>query len=492
MPCINQECRLPTAICSFQIASPAFTTTEENTLSTSSTLKNGLKTRHLTMISIAGVIGGALFIGSGPVIYHTGPAAILAYGAGGILVMLIMRMLGEMAVAHPDSGSFSTYADIAIGRWAGFSIGWLYWYFWALLMGWEAYVAGKILNNWFPMVPIWGYMLAVTIALVIINLMDVKNYGEFEFWFALIKVVAIVLFLIVGSLAIMHLWPWGQADAKGWSHLSNQGFMPHGISAVITALLGVMFAYIGAEIVTVAAAESSHPATEIRKATKSVVWRIILFYVGSIFITVCLIPYNDPHLSDPTWGTYSVVLTSLGIPQARHIVNFVVLTSVLSCFNSALYTCSRMLYSLAKRGDAHRIMTYISKNGSPQIGVLISCIFTLFAVYLTATAKMNVYDVLLTATGTIALYVYLAISFSQLFLRKKLEKEGQTLTFKMWCFPWLTYLVIGLIIASIITMIIEGTYKHEVIYTSILTAIILVMGILAQALKFGNNRTSAE
>jgi GABA permease len=492
MPCINQECRLPTAICSFQIASPAFTTTEENTLSTSSTLKNGLKTRHLTMISIAGVIGGALFIGSGPVIYHTGPAAILAYGAGGILVMLIMRMLGEMAVAHPDSGSFSTYADIAIGRWAGFSIGWLYWYFWALLMGWEAYVAGKILNNWFPMVPIWGYMLAVTIALVIINLMDVKNYGEFEFWFALIKVVAIVLFLIVGSLAIMHLWPWGQADAKGWSHLSNQGFMPHGISAVITALLGVMFAYIGAEIVTVAAAESSHPATEIRKATKSVVWRIILFYVGSIFITVCLIPYNDPHLSDPTWGTYSVVLTSLGIPQARHIVNFVVLTSVLSCFNSALYTCSRMLYSLAKRGDAHRIMAYISKNGSPQIGVLISCIFTLFAVYLTATAKMNVYDVLLTATGTIALYVYLAISFSQLFLRKKLEKEGQTLTFKMWCFPWLTYLVIGLIIASIITMIIEGTYKHEVIYTSILAAIILVMGILAQALKFGNNRTSAE
>jgi GABA permease len=492
MPCINQECLLPTAICSFQIASPAFTTTEENTLSTSSTLKNGLKTRHLTMISIAGVIGGALFIGSGPVIYHTGPAAILAYGAGGILVMLIMRMLGEMAVAHPDSGSFSTYADIAIGRWAGFSIGWLYWYFWALLMGWEAYVAGKILNNWFPMVPIWGYMLAVTIALVIINLMDVKNYGEFEFWFALIKVVAIVLFLIVGSLAIMHLWPWGQADAKGWSHLSNQGFMPHGISAVITALLGVMFAYIGAEIVTVAAAESSHPATEIRKATKSVVWRIILFYVGSIFITVCLIPYNDPHLSDPTWGTYSVVLTSLGIPQARHIVNFVVLTSVLSCFNSALYTCSRMLYSLAKRGDAHRIMTYISKNGSPQIGVLISCIFTLFAVYLTATAKMNVYDVLLTATGTIALYVYLAISFSQLFLRKKLEKEGQTLTFKMWCFPWLTYLVIGLIIASIITMIIEGTYKHEVIYTSILAAIILVMGILAQALKFGNNRTSAE
>ena len=461
-------------------------------MSTSSTLKNGLKSRHLTMISIAGVIGGALFIGSGSVIFHTGPAAILAYAAGGLLVMLIMRMLGEMAVAHPDSGSFSTYADIAIGRWAGFSIGWLYWYFWALLMGWEAYVAGKILNNWFPLIPIWGYMLAVTIALVIINLMDVKNYGEFEFWFALIKVVAIVLFLIIGSLAIMHLWPWGQADAQGWSHLTGQGFMPNGISSVVTALLGVMFAYIGAEIVTVAAAESSHPAIEIRKATKSVVWRIILFYVGSIFITVCLIQYNDPHLKDATWGTYSVVLTSLGIPQARHIVNFVVLTSVLSCFNSALYTCSRMLYSLAKRGDAHQIMAYTSKNGSPQIGVLVSCVFTLLAVYLTATAKMNVYDVLMTATGTIALYVYLAISFSQLFLRKKLEKQGKTINFKMWCFPWLTYLVIALIIASIITMIFEGTYKYEVIYTSILAGVILLMGMLAQVFKIGSNQTRIE
>ncbi|PIT09606.1 amino acid permease [Snodgrassella communis] len=460
-------------------------------MSTSSALKNGLKTRHLAMISIAGVIGGGLFIGSGPVIYHAGPAAILAYGAGGILVMLIMRMLGEMAIAHPDSGSFSTYADIAIGRWAGFSIGWLYWYFWALLMGWEAYVAGQILNNWFPLIPIWGYMLAVTIALAIINLMDVKNYGEFEFWFALIKVVAIALFLIVGSLAIMHLWPWGLPGAKGWSHLSNQGFMPNGIASVVIALLGVMFAYIGAEIVTVAAAESIHPAIEIRKATKSVVWRIILFYVGSIFITVCLIPYNDPRLNDPTWGTYSVVLTSLGIPQARHIVNFVVLTSVLSCFNSALYTCSRILYSLAKRGDAHWIMAYTSNNGSPQISVFISCIFTLFAVYLTASARMNIYDVLLTATGTIALYVYLAISFSQLFMRKKLERQGQILTFKMWCFPWLTYIVIGLIIASIIIMIIDGTYKHEVIYTSVLAAIILIMGILAQTFKFGRNTGKA-
>ncbi|MDF7676239.1 amino acid permease [Neisseriaceae bacterium ESL0693] len=455
----------------------------------SNELKHGLKSRHLTMISIAGVIGGALFIGSGSVIYNTGPAAFLAYAVGGFLVMLIMRMLGEMAVAHPDSGSFSTYADVAIGRWAGFTVGWLYWYFWALLMGWEAYVAGKILNEWFPMIPIWGYMLVVIISLVIVNMLDVKNYGEFEFWFALIKVVAIVLFLIIGSLAIMHLWPWGNADTQGLKHLTSQGFLPHGFPAAVTALLGVMFAYIGAEIVTVAAAESANPAKEIQKATKSVVWRIILFYVGSIFITVCLIPYNDPHLKDPTWGTYSVVLTNLGIPQARHIVNFVVLTSVLSCFNSALYTCSRMLFSLANRGDAHAIMARTGKNGSPQIGVVISCLFALLAVYLTATAKMNVYDVLMTATGTVALYVYLAISCSQLCLRKKMEAQGQTLSFKMWCFPWLTYLVIATIVGAIIIMIFEGTYRKEVCYTSLLAAIIVCMGFVAQKLHTGKNKT---
>ncbi|MFW2178429.1 MULTISPECIES: amino acid permease [unclassified Moraxella] len=447
-------------------------------------LKGGLKSRHLTMISIAGVIGAALFIGSGKVIANAGPAAVLAYLAGGMLVVLVMRMLGEMAVSQPDTGSFSTYADRAIGRWAGFTIGWLYWYFWALLMGWEAYVAGKILHLWFPMIPIWGYMLIVTLSLMVVNLMNVKNYGEFEFWFALVKVIAIVIFLIIGSLAIMNLWPLGSLDARGFTHLTSEGFMPNGPGAVVTALLGVMFAFIGAEVVTVAASESENPSQEIVKTTKSVVWRIILFYVGSIFIAVCLVPYNNPLLKDPTYGTYSVTLGALGIPNARNIVNFVVLTSVCSCFNSALYTCSRMLFSLSKRGDAHRIMQVTGeKTGTPWVSVLISSFFAFVAIYFTATEKMDIYDVLMTATGTVALYVYLAIAFSQLFMRRKLEAENKPISFKMWLFPWLTYLVIFVIIASIIVMIFEGSQRNEVIYTSMLAGVIVTMGIIAQ--KFG-------
>ncbi|MBV7486213.1 amino acid permease [Bordetella sp. BOR01] len=447
-------------------------------------LKGGLKSRHLTMMSIAGVIGAALFVGSGKQIALAGPAVILAYIGGGLLVILVMRMLGEMAVAQPDTGSFSTYADRAIGRWAGFTIGWLYWYFWALLMGWEAYVAGQILHSWFPFVPDWGYALIVTVSLIAVNFMNVRNYGEFEFWFALVKVGAIVVFLVVGSLAIMHLWPWGQA--RGASQLTAQGFMPNGIKSVVVALLGVMFAFIGAEIVTVAAAESANPAKEIIKTIKSVVWRICLFYVGSIFIVVCLVPYNDPMLVQPTHGSYNAALSMLGIPYAQAIVNFVVLTSVCSCFNSALYTASRMLYSLSRRGDAHRIMqTTGRRTGAPYVGVLVSSVFAFAAIWMMATSTMDLYDVLMQATGTIALFVYLAIACSQLRMRYRLQAEGVELKFKMWLFPWLTYAVIVCIIAALATMIVEGTYRTEVTYTSALAGVIVAMGIAAQRLGIG-------
>lgn len=462
-------------------------------MSTQSELKSGLKSRHLTMISLAGVIGGALFIGSGNVIYDAGPAAILAYILGGALVMLIMRMLGEMAVAEPDSGSFSRYADHAIGRWAGFTVGWLYWCFWAFLMGWEAYVAGTILHSWFPVIPIWVYMLLVIGALVIVNLLDVKHYGEFEFWFALIKVVSIILFLVIGSAAMLHLWPWGDPNASGISHLTDRGFMPNGGFSVITALLVVMFSYMGAEIVTVAAAESQNPAKEIHKATKSIIWRIMLFYVGSVFVTVCLIPYDNKAFTDPSWGTYSVTLTALGIPQARHIVNFVVLTSVCSCFNSALYTNSRMMFSLAKRGDAHRVMGLLNRVGSPWVAVLLSCTIAILAVCVVAiTDKIDIYNSLMQTTGAVALYVYLAIALSQLRLRKKLEAEGKVLSFKMWCFPYLTYLVIFFIIASLITMVVTNNQRYEVIYTSILAAVIVLMGVVAQKYNLGTKNRAPQ
>ena len=453
-----------------------------------SKLAASLKSRHLTMMSIAGVIGGALFVGSGSVIHSAGPAAVLAYLAGGILVVLVMRMLGEMATSSPDTGSFSTYAERAIGRWAGFTIGWLYWGYWVILMAWEAYVAGKILHGWFPSVSINSFVLMATLALICVNFFNVKHYGEFEFWFALIKVVAIVCFLVVCGMAVVNLWPTG--EVHGISNLTAvEGFMPNGIESVVVAMLGVMFAFLGAEIVTIAAAESKNPSEQIVKATNSVVWRVCLFYVGSIFLIVALVPWNDPLLGQSGYGSYRRTLELLGIPGAEMVMNFVVLTSVSSCMISAHYTASRMLFSLATRGDAPAIFKMTrAGSGVPVFSILGSCSVAVFVALINFSDTLrpkDVLDVLMNTTGMIAMLVYLVIAFSQLKMRRKLEAEGKQIRLKMWLFPWLTYLVIAFIIACLVTMAFVDEYQVLVISTGIASIVVALMGVVVhrRALK---------
>lgn len=446
-------------------------------------LSAALKTRHLTMMSIAGVIGAALFVGSGKIIYNTGPAVVLAYVVGGIVVMLIMRMLGEMATSSPDTGSFSTYADQAIGRWAGFTIGWLYWWFWALLMAWEAYVAGMILNIWFPSISINAFTMMATLLLITVNFMNVRNYGEFEFWFALIKVTAIVSFIGVCTLAVFRLWPMG--EVSGFSNLlAHGGFMPKGGQAVVVAMLGVMFAFLGAEIVTIAASESANPANQIVKATNSVVWRICLFYIGSIFLIVCLVPWNDPKLGTSGYGSYRRTLELLGVPGAQYLMNFVVLTSVSSCLISAHYTASRMLYSLARRGDAPRLFKVTGSNGIPVFAVLASCMMAVGVAILNFFESLrpaDILDLLMNTTGMIAMLVYLVIAFSQLKMRRKLEAEGRPIRLKMWLFPWLTYGVIVFIIGSLITMLFVEEYRVMVLSTGLVALIVVIVGLIVHS-----------
>ncbi|MGN6636163.1 MAG: amino acid permease, partial [Oryzihumus sp.] len=322
------------------------TTSAERTIEApeSGTLDAGLKPRHITMISIAGVIGAGLFVGSSTAIAAAGPAVLLAYALAGTLVVLVMRMLGEMATAQPDTGSFSTYADRALGRWAGFSIGWLYWWFWVLVIPIEATAGAKILNGWIPSVSTWVFALLITGLLMVTNLFSVKNYGEFEFWFALVKVVAIVAFIVLGVLAIAGVLP--GAHASGVGHLfNNGGFMPNGFGAVLAAMLTTMFTFMGTEIVTIAAAESPNPEAGIRKAVNSVISRISLFYLGSILVVVSLVAWNAKGLADK--GSYQFALEQMGITWAAPVMDVVILTAVASCLNSALYTASRMAFSLS-------------------------------------------------------------------------------------------------------------------------------------------------
>ena len=444
-------------------------------MQTSNDLEQGLKPRHVTMLSIAGVIGAGLFVGSGHAIAQAGPAVLLAYAAAGTLVVLVMRMLAEMAVASPDTGSFSTYADRAIGHWAGFTIGWLYWWFWVLVIPLEAVAAGTILHAWFPDTAIWVFTLVITLLLTVTNLFSVKNYGEFEFWFALVKVLAIIGFIILGLLAIFGFLPTSQVS--GVSHLADTiGFMPNGMGAVLAAMLTTMFSFMGTEIVTIAAAESKDPSKQITKATNSVIWRIGLFYLVSIFIVVALVPWNDPALAQ--FGSYQTVLDRMGIPNAKLIVDIVVLIAVTSCLNSALYTSSRMLYSLSKRGDAPAAAKRTNAAGTPYWAVMMSTGAAFVAVFANYVAPAAVFEFLLASSGAIALLVYLVIAVSQLRMRQKRTALGENISFKMWLFPGLTYAVIVFIVAILTIMLFQEAHRVEIMATGLLSILVVSAGLL--------------
>jgi GABA permease len=447
-------------------------------------LQAGLKPRHVTMISIAGVIGAGLFIGSGQAIADAGPSVILAYVAAGTLVVLVMRMLGEMAAAQPDSGSFSTYADRAIGRWAGFSIGWLYWWFWVLVIPLEATAAANILSNWIPAIDPWVWALGITTALTATNLFSVKNYGEFEFWFALLKVVAIIGFIAVCTLAVLGLLPGG--DVSGVSRLTSEGgFFPNGAGALPAALLTTMFSFMGTEIVTIAAAESKDPEKQIGKATRSVIWRISLFYLASIFLITCLVPWSDPRLVDPGHGSFSTALEAIGIPGAKSIMDVVVLVAVASCLNSALYTASRMAYALARRGDGPARIGRVSAGGVPRAAVLVSVVVGFLAVIANYVVPEKVFSTLLATSGAVALLVYLAIAVSQLRMRRTLVAQGVDLPIRMWGYPVLTWGVIVFIPCVLIYMAIGSDLQLELFSTAVTAAVVVALGLYVHARERG-------
>lgn len=440
-------------------------------------LKAGLRDRHVTMISIAGVIGAGLFIGSGSAIATAGPAVLLAYLFAGTLVVLVMRMLGEMAAAQPDSGSFSTYADRAIGPWAGFTVGWLYWWFWVLVIPVEATAAAVILNSWLPGVPQWGWALAVTVLLTVTNLFSVANYGEFEFWFALLKVVA---FIVVGVLAVLGLLPGFVGDDSSVSGLSRLvsegGFLPNGPGAVVAAVLVTMFSFMGTEIVTIAAAESGDPARGIGRATRSVIWRIAVFYLASILLVVAIVPWNDPRL--PEVGSYQAALEALGVPSAKLIVDVVVLVAVASCLNSALYTASRMLFSLGRRGQAPDLVNRTTGQGVPRFAVLGSTLVGFVAVIANYAFPEEVFAALLATSGAIALLVYLVIAVSQLRMRRVLERDGVAMPVRMWGYPVLTWAVIVVIPVVLVYMATREGSRFELGMTALIAAGVVGVGVL--------------
>ncbi|MEV5983675.1 amino acid permease [Streptomyces sp. NPDC052051] len=451
-------------------------------------LQAGLKNRHLSMIAIGGVIGAGLFVGSSTGIATTGPGILLSYALVGTLVVLVMRMLGEMSVANPTSGSFSAHADRALGRWAGFSIGWLYWFFWVVVLAVEATAGAKILEGWIPAVPQWGWALIVMIVLTATNLVSVGSYGEFEFWFAGIKVVAIGAFIVVGGLAIFGVLPGVHSDKAGLSNLTaHGGFLPHGPGAILTGVLLVVFCFMGSEIPTLAASEAEDPQRAVTKATNSIIWRIAIFYLGSIFVVICLIPWNDPSIEKK--GSYVAALDSLGIPHAGQIMNFIVLASVLSCLNSGLYTASRMAFSLGQRGDAPRAFAQTTRRGVPRAAILVSVLFGFLAVFFNYKFPDTVFLFLVNSSGAVAIFVWLVICFSQLRMRKIIQREApEKLTVKMWLYPYLTWATTALMLGVLAYMLTDTEHNgRTTVSLSLLVAAVVVAVALVKQ-KLGRDR----
>ncbi|MEV6571198.1 amino acid permease [Streptomyces sp. NPDC051577] len=440
-------------------------------------LKAGLKNRHLSMIAIGGVIGAGLFVGSGGGIAKAGPAILVSYALVGAMVVFVMRMLGEMAAASPNSGSFSAYADRALGRWAGFSIGWLYWFFWVVVLAVEATAGAVILEGWVPAVPQWAWALIVMAVLTVTNLGSVASYGEFEFWFAGIKVVAIGAFVIIGMLAVFGVLPGSDNPGAGFAHLTDAGgFMPNGWGSILTGVLMVVFSFMGSEIVTLAAGESEDPRRAVTKATNSVIWRIGIFYLGSIFIVLTLLPWNDKSIVDK--GSYVAALDSIGIAHAGQIMNVIVLTAVLSCLNSGLYTASRMAFSLGERGDAPKAFAKVNKRGVPTAAILGSVVFGFVAVYFNYAFKDTVFSFLLNSSGAIALFVWLVICLTQLRMRKILEREApEKLAVKMWLFPYLTWATAGMITFVLAYMVYDKDNRQVVLLSLLVAAVVLAIGV---------------
>ncbi|CAM5406798.1 amino acid permease [Streptomyces xanthochromogenes] len=435
-------------------------------------LSHGLKQRHLTMLGLGGVIGAGLFVGSGAGIAVAGPGIVVSYLIAGAIAMLVMRMLGEMSAAMPASGSFSVHAERALGRWAGFSVGWLYWFLLVVVLAVEATGAAKIANGWAPGVPQWAWVLIFMVVFTGANLAAVKNFGEFEFWFAALKIFAIVAFLVLGLLAVFGVLP--DTSAVGLTNLTGQGgFLPAGWSGVVSGVLAVIFAFGGLEVVTIAAAESDDPVRAVGRAVRSAVWRILFFYVGSMLVIVTLLPWTSMK---PGQSPYVAVLDSIGIPGAGQIMNIVVFVALLSALNANLYGSSRMIFSLAERGEAPKGLLKVSGGGVPRRAVLASVAFGFVSVLLNLKWPDSVFLYMLNAVGAVLLFVWALIALSQLRLRRRIEREApETLTLKMWAFPFLTWVALAAMAAVLVLMLFDATARPQVLWSAGATAVVLLV-----------------
>lgn len=401
------------------------------------------------MISIGGVIGVGMFLGSAATVRLAGPSVILAYALGAVIMMLVMSALAEMSIARPAEGSFRVYATEALGPYAGYLVGWTYWISWVVTMAAEVVAASTYMTWWFPhhIAIISGIIFAFL--MTIVNLRNVRSFGTFEFWFAAIKVAAIILFILIGSAMIFGI---GFEHPLGFiNYTAYGGFFPRGIRGLLLAMAMVMIAYGGTEVIGVAAAETERPEINVPRAIKGIVLRTLILYIGAMAVLVGTIPWKEVGLSG---SPFVLVYEALGIPAAPHIMNFVVITAAFSSMNCGLYTSSRMLLSLAESHYAPAFLSKINpRTGIPSYAVLISTasLYLGMLLYYLAPEQAFIYIASISAFGF--LMTWLTISLSHIYIRPKIMRESpEALKFKAIGSPYTSWLAAILMLGVIITL----------------------------------------
>ena len=421
-------------------------------------LRRGLKNRHIQMIALGGAIGTGLFYGSASSIGMAGPSIVVAYLLGGAVIFLIMRALGEMSWHTPVSGAFSHYAFENWGPFAGFFSGWNYWFNYIAVSMAELAVVGIYVNYWLPDVPSWVSAAIFLVVITLVNLINVKAYGEFEFWFAIIKVVAIIA--MIGFGAAMVFFGVGRGgDATGISNLwIHGGFFPNGIWGMITALVIVMFSFGGVELIGITAGEADNPRKTIPKAINQVVYRILIFYVGAIFVMLCIFPWNQIGEGG---SPFVVIFDRMGVAGAATLLNVVVLTAAVSAYNSGLYSNGRMLYSLSLQGNAPRYLSKLNKSGSPFAGILTSSAVTAIAVVLNFLFPGKVFLYLISVALIAGIFNWTMVVITQMKFRKRIgAAEVEKLGFKMPFFPVANYIVLAFLAGVVVLMAFLPDFRY--------------------------------
>lgn len=419
-------------------------------------LRRAMDARHLVMIALGGVIGSGLFLSSGYTIHQAGPlGAVLAYLLGAFVVWLVMVCLGELAVVYPVSGSIHIYAARTMGPATGFVTAWLYWLCWVVALGSEFTASGILMQRWFPTVDVWVWCLVFAGILFTLNAISARVFGETEFWFALIKVVAILALIVLGTMAIFGFTPLSTTPHEAVllsNFVTPEGLLPAGLGGVLITSLAVFYAFSGAELVGVAAGETKDPGRNIPRALRSTVLRLLVLFVCSITVIAALLPYEKAGLSS---SPFVDVFEYVGVPYAADIMNFVVITALLSVGNSGLYSCARMLFSLAEEGYAPRSFTRLTRRGIPLVALIVSLGIGLVSLISSVIAAETVYLVLVSIAGFAAVAVWMSIVAAQFFHRRAFLRAGgdlSSLAYRTPLYPLVPILAFVLLTASIVAI----------------------------------------